>query len=399
MSSRKRRRSTATSEITEIDLSPNAVDTANPKDQPDRAQTTSRTRSRFWFVGWISLTLLLGLGVFAGNGWLPHTDEITGKEKGWFGQEVARNANSWNPLAQPLPPTTQLSKEYIYASGSRLLTVEDANANAVPPADLSVWRPSTGHWYVLGGPGSAQTTFQFGAVNDVPTEGDYDGDGKTDFSVWRASTGRWYVAKSSDGSFLDVQAGTSGDIPVQADYDGDGRTDIAYWRPSNSTWYITRSSDGVSYSLQFGVSTDIPAPADYDGDGQADISVWRNSTSTFYTVLTSTNQYQFVPFTPSTGNPVSADYDGDGKANYALHNGANWIIMNAALTSTSTTTWGQAGDIPVQNDYDGDGKVDIAIWRGSASGMWSIKQTSNGTPRTEYWGAAGDIPVPAYYRR
>ncbi|MBA2378227.1 MAG: hypothetical protein H0V76_01475, partial [Blastocatellia bacterium] len=31
-----------------------------------------------------------------------------------------------------------------------------------------------------------------------------------------------------------------------------------------------------------------------------------------------------------TGTPVSADFDGDGKANYALKNGADWLIMNAA---------------------------------------------------------------------
>ena len=48
----------------------------------------------------------------------------------------------FNPfIAPPSPtPTPQLSKEYIYA-GSRLLAVEDANANAAPPADLAVWRP------------------------------------------------------------------------------------------------------------------------------------------------------------------------------------------------------------------------------------------------------------------
>ena len=43
--------------------------------------------------------------------------------------------NPFVPAALP-SPTPQLSKEYIYA-GSRLLAVEDANANAAPPADLA----------------------------------------------------------------------------------------------------------------------------------------------------------------------------------------------------------------------------------------------------------------------
>jgi len=112
----------------------------------------------------LSIFLVIGLisfGVMAANDWLPKTDPLTGKKTGWFGKELPKNASSsWNPLAAPLPTATpQLSKEYIWAGGGRLLAVEDANANAAPPADLAVWRPSNGMWYVLGGPGSTQTYF------------------------------------------------------------------------------------------------------------------------------------------------------------------------------------------------------------------------------------------------
>lgn len=103
-----------------------------------------------------------------------------------------------NPfLPAPMPaPTPQLSKEYIYA-GSRLLAVEDANANAAPPADLAIWRPSTGTWWVLGGTGSQQTSQGWGTNGDIPVPGDYDGDGKTDFCVFRPSNGTWYVMQLS----------------------------------------------------------------------------------------------------------------------------------------------------------------------------------------------------------
>src|SRR5688500_5662340 len=79
------------------------------------------------------LAVLFTIGVFASNGWFPGTDRASGKRTGWFGAPLAKNApSSWNPLAMPSPTATpyQLSKEYIYA-GSRLLAVEDKNANAL----------------------------------------------------------------------------------------------------------------------------------------------------------------------------------------------------------------------------------------------------------------------------
>src|SRR6185369_4725675 len=162
------------------------------------APTTAESRRKLIYgASACALVVFVGLGVFANNGWLPHTDSLTGKKTGWFGHELAKNAGStWNPLAASSPtPTPQLSKEYIYA-GQRLLAVEDANANATPPADLAVWRPSEGDWYVLkAGQGIIQ---QLGQDGDIPVAGDYDGDGKADLAVYRPSSGVWFIERSSD---------------------------------------------------------------------------------------------------------------------------------------------------------------------------------------------------------
>lgn len=361
-------------------------------------------RGKVWYVAAACVLLLAAVGVMASNGWLPRTDALTGKKTGWFGKELPKNASSsWNPFAAPLPtPTPQLSKEYIYA-GSRLLAVEDAGANAAPPADLAVWRPSSGIWYVLGGPGSQQTSYEFGTAGDVPMPGDYDGDGKTDFAVFRPSTQYWYIVNSSTSTISQYPFGTSGDTPVTSDFDGDGKTDAAVFRSDTpsaglATWYVLNSSGiGVS-TIQFGLNSDEPSPADFDGDGKADIAVWRNSNNTFYSIDSSTQTLAQANMA-SSGEPVSADFDGDGKANYAILSGNSWKIMNSAITSVSSVTWQNSGDIPVQNDYDGDGIVDIAVWR-SSNGNWYIRQSASGNSlRQVQWGTAGDLPVPAYFRR
>ena len=214
----------------------------------------SAERRKKLLAGFAALifTALIAIGVFAKNDWFPSTDALTGNETGWFGMS-----------ALPIP-TPQLSKEYIYA-GSRLLAVEDANANAAPPADLAVWRPSTGTWWVMGGSNSQQVTQSWGTSGDKPVPGDYDGDGKTDFSVFRPSTGQWFVLQSSDYAWGPVFAwGTPTDFRVPADYDGDGKTDIAVWRNSNGNWYIRRSASGNSLrQVQWGIPDDIPVPAFY----------------------------------------------------------------------------------------------------------------------------------------
>ena len=314
--------------------------------------------------------------------------------------------DSVNPFVTtpPPPPTPQLSKSYIYA-GQKLLAIEDANANAAPPADLAIWRPSTGQWFVFGGPGSQQTVATWGSNGDTPVPGDYDGDGKTDFSIFRPSNSQWYIVLSSNNVISNYTFGVSGDKPAQADYDGDGRTDAAVFRPSDNNWYVLGSTNGFYYST-WGQANDVPVSADYDGDGRADIAVWRASNKTFYSVNSSNGNIQTIPFTQSSTQPVCGDYDGDGKADFAIKNGADWIIRNSATPATPVTiSWQLATDTPVPNDYDGDGKVDIAVWRPTDNpagtlGNWFIRQSAtNGSLRQQAWGQSGDIPVPAFYRR
>jgi hypothetical protein len=259
-------------------------------------------------------------------------------------------------------------------------------------ADLTVFRPSNGTFYILQstlGPSG----IRWGAGNDIPIPGDFDGDGKTDAAVFRPDDGTWYVLRSSDQVPIGFQWGAPGDIPVAGDFDGDGKTDYAVFRPNIGNWYVALSSGQTTIGFHFGQNGDIPVPGDYDGDGKTDFAVFRPSNGTWYWQPSSGGPYRGFQWGATGDIPTPGDYDGDGRTDFAVFRPSSgvWYIAYAA-GGTRGMAWGAAGDIPVPADYDGDGKTDMVVWRPS-NGVWYVWQSSTQTPVGEAWGASGDIPL------
>src|SRR6185503_13755226 len=270
-------------------------------------------------------------------------------------------------------------------------------------ADLAVWRPSDGTWYIYFPTTNTSNQVQWGVSTDQIVPGDYDGDGKADRAVWRPSTGNWHILKSSDNTARVEFWGASTDIPVPADYDGDAITDVAVWRPGDGVWYIIESSTGVPRGGAWGMSGDKPVAADYDGDGKADLAVWRPSTGVWYIVESATANVRYETFGGASFNDilVPSDYDGDGAADVAVWRPGNglWVLQSTTATPLFVG-WGFSTDIPVSTtDWEGDGKSDAAVWRPS-DGVWYIFQSSNATPLYYGpWGAPCDVPIPSAYNR
>ena len=273
-------------------------------------------------------------------------------------------------------------------------------------ADLSVYRPSTGQWYILESSKGYSTSVAvtWGVSSDIPVPGDYDGDGKTDPAVFRPSTGTWYILKSSTNykTSIVVEWGVGTDVPVPADYDEDGKADPAVYRPSTGQWFILQSS--VSYAtsilVSWGASTDVPVQGDYDGDGKADLAVYRPSTGQWFILQSSTSYTTsiVVVWGVSTDVPVPGDYDGDGRTDPAVYRPSTgqWYFLSSSSNymSSGLESWGVSTDIPVPGDYDGDGRTDPAVFRPS-TGTWYILKSS-----TDYttsigvsWGVSSDTPI------
>ncbi|MCY7375752.1 MAG: FG-GAP-like repeat-containing protein [Pyrinomonadaceae bacterium] len=250
-------------------------------------------------------------------------------------------------------------------------------------ADVSVFRPSDGTWYLLQSQ-NGFTGLAFGLGTDKLAPADYDGDGKTDVAVVR--NGVWYLNRSQLG-FTGIQFGDGNDIPVPADYDGDGRADVAVFRPSNGVWYIQRSQLGFT-GIAFGQSGDKPVAADYDGDGKADIAVNRGGT---WYIQRSQLGFTGIAFGTADDKLVPADYDGDGKTDIAVFRPSNgtWYLQQSTAGFTGIA-FGLGTDLPTAADYDGDGRADVAVFR---NGTWYLNRTAQGFTGIAF-GAATDKPIP-----
>ncbi len=255
-------------------------------------------------------------------------------------------------------------------------------------ADIAVWRENSGdpnksYFYILQSSTGTFKAVQFGRQGDSSQiVGDYDGDGKADAAVFRPSgtaadpcgVGKsvWYYQPSATPAtnFNYVCWGQTLDIPTGGDFDGDGKFDFCIFRNVSGAgvFFLRRSSDAGTETVTWGLPADAISPGDYDGDGKYDFAVARINGTTgageFYILERDGGGTGASPFI--IGNITNddelavGDYDGDGRQDIGLFRGnatpgGSFFVVRKSSTGTfSFFTWGQQFDLPAA-DWNGTG--------------------------------------------
>ena len=135
-----------------------------------------------------------------------------------------------------------------------IVTRTDANGNLT-------------HYIGEASSGASIFTAQFGNNSFAPTTvffDDYTGDSRADIAVNYGacnanptcdSAGTWWILPTGSANPTVTKFGipfnaqtSAGDLPTFGDFDGDGKTDISVFRPSNTTLYALTSSNGQLFA-------------------------------------------------------------------------------------------------------------------------------------------------------
>ena len=280
------------------------------------------------------------------------------------------------PYAGEVWIENQFGMEILNVSNPALLAVPSDKINfaALCSDQIGFYQPSEGKFVLdMDGDGlwngAVDRMTYFGAPNNTPIIGDWNGDGKDEIGFYRPSKGKFVLDMDGDGLWnaaVDrvTYFGAPNNTPIIGDWNGDGKDEIGFYRPSEGKFVLDMDGDGVwnaavDRKTKFGKPDNTPIIGDWNGDGKDEIGFYRSSKGKF-----------------------NLDMDGDG-------------LWNAAVDRK--TYFGAPNNTPIIGDWNGDGKDEIGFYRPS-EGKFVLDMDGDGlwngaVDRMTYFGTPNNTPI------
>jgi hypothetical protein len=224
---------------------------------------------------------------------------------------------------------------------------------------IGVYRPSSNTFFLRNSNtvGAVDLTIPFGAPNDLPVVGDWNGDGVATMGIYRPSTNTFFLSNDNSTIFSSFPFGAPGDLPVTGDWDGNGTTTVGVYRPSTNTFFLRNSNTigPANLTIPFGAPGDLPVVGDWNGAGKTTIGVYRPSTNTYYLSYSNILANLIIPFGAPGDLPVAGDWNGNGVMTVGVYrpSSSTFFLSNDNTTVFSIVPFGAVGDKPVTGDWDG----------------------------------------------
>ena len=179
-------------------------------------------------------------------------------------------------------------------NATRSNTLIRTNYIIVNADKIGVFRPST-HNFTLDFNGNGiwegaeiDREYDFGITGDIPSTGDWEGNGITEVGVFRPSNHTFYLRNAGYPGVpaTAINWGLSTNLPVTGDWDGVSpwTTEVGVFRPSTHRFYLRSAGYPANPAIvsDWGLIPDLPVTGDWNVDGITDIGVFRPSTHIFY---------------------------------------------------------------------------------------------------------------------
>jgi subtilisin-like proprotein convertase family protein len=370
----------------------------------------------------------------------------TGSAPPWFG-----------PSGTPFTPSNVFTG--ILTSGSTLVTGlstldglvagQNITGTGIPAGATILAVNSTTSTLTLSAKATASGTSTLTSTDpaddEVPFEGDFDGDGLTDLAFYNLSTGTWTIDESSNYAIQGPQTFTMGtpnsSIPVVGYFSPNGgqltqapqvaqaeEVAVMTYKNGQDIWTIDSTTEGDYTVTMSGQAGDIPVPGDYDSVGYDQLAVYRPATSstpaefivlqqnyssstgtvTYSTQTINIGQYlaqfglaadatQLVPVPDQYNNVAPASPSTTpifGTTEAAVYDPVKGVYLILGPSGAYTVSGFQPGDIPAPADYLGNGSDQAVVYRPSTGQF--IEGTEAGTLTTiATVSQTNDIPLAA----